>query len=176
MKKATYIFTILALMSITLTKANNDKIFEYFSEKYGNSEIKQDTLLIVEYKTLDINDPMFTQTNIGKDILAEFIANENKNIKSYNENLKKIFKKYYDYPYKIVQEEDLINFPASQYPYVYKRYINTKNGKELYYTRFFMSREEKVSYEDINLNSDRFRARLLIEKDIVLALNDFLME
>ncbi len=173
MKKVIYIFTILTLMKTTLTKSNNNN-FEYFSEKYVNFEIKQDTLLIVEYKTLNINDPVFTQINIDKKKIEEFIEKENEKIRLYNANLHKIFKKHYDYPYKIVQERELINFPSSQYPYVYKRYVDTKNGKDLSYTRFFMSRKGKVLYDDIKLYSHRFRKRLLIEKEIVLALNDFL--
>merc|ERR1711935_886355 len=92
MRHVKYILTVIFLINIGLViKANNDNIFEKFSPQHIDVEIKQNTLLILKYKMLDINDSIFEKISVDKKSIEKFIENENKKIKKYNDSMKKNF-------------------------------------------------------------------------------------
>ncbi len=185
MKKITYMLMVCILLGSMITVAydtgaTNDTIsntiFENFSEEYGTSKIKQKTLLVLKYKKLNINDITLKNLSVDDRTLEKFVKLENKRRERYNKKLQDFFEKYYDFPYKIISEENLERYPPEVFPYIYKRNIDTKNGINLSYTRFFEDRKENISFQDIYLFSHSARERVLVDKDIIKELNYFLME
>ena len=71
------LFSSLFFFVISILNANNDEIFENFSSKYVNSSIKKSSLLVVKYKKLDIDNPVFCQWKMDKNELLKFINEEN---------------------------------------------------------------------------------------------------
>lgn len=167
------LFTLYLLTISYFSLGYNPDIFEKFSSKHVNKNIKHDTLLIVKYEKLSIDNPIFSNMKLSKKVLVEFIESENKKIDKYNEGLTKMFHKNYGYNFLIIDNKELKNYSSEEYPYVYKRYIDYQN-QELVYLRYFMNRKEKIIYNDIYLFSKTTRGKSLVEKDIILALHDFI--
>ena len=76
----------------------------------------------------------------------------------------------------MIEEKDLKNYPSADFPYAYKRYAHIKHYSFIAYSRFFINRKEKQLYKDINLYSSSSRGRMAVEKDIIYALHEFLIE
>lgn len=172
MKKS--IFTGLILIMI-LCVCFGQEIFEQFDKKHVSADVKNHTLLILKYRPLVENEPGLKQDTIKHKTLLKFIKRENTLIEKYNFQLKKAFDYYYSYPFLIIDEEELANYPSSEYPYAYKRYPHVKEDKKIAYSRFFIDRKNKFIYDDINLYSNNSRERVGVEKDIVYALSEFLL-
>lgn len=173
MKKS--IFTGLILIMISLCVCFGQEIFERFDEKHISADVKNHTLLVLKYRPLVENEPGLIQDTIKYKTLLKFIKKENASIEKYNFQLQRAFDYYYSYPFLIIDEKELANYPSSEYPYAYKRYPHVKEDKKIAYSRFFINRKDKIIYDDINLYSNGSRERLGVEKDIIYALSDFLL-
>lgn len=173
MKKS--IFTILIISFLSLCISYGEEIFEHFTEEYGSHDIKNHTLLVLNYKLVKDNEPSFAQDSIKAKTLAKFVRKQNEKIEEHNQELKEAFEDYYDFKFLIIDEKELGNYPSSEYPYAYKRYPHVKNHEFVAYSRFFINRKDKIIYKDINLYSGSTKGRMGVEKDIVYALNEYLL-
>ncbi len=175
MKKIIVILTItLGFVCFAQDYVKED--FEEFSEEYVSREVKNDTLLILKYRELSADEAIFNQDPVKHKVLLKFVHKENIRIELYNYKLEKVFADYYSFPYKIIDEKDLKNYPSSKYPFLYKRYAQVRNNHFVSYSRFFMNRRDKKLYKDLNLFTNHRRERLLVEKDVISALDYFLLE
>lgn len=169
------IISIIAISCIGFVICFGQDVFEYFSEEYVSSDVQHHTLLVLKYRELSVDEAIFNQDPVKYKVLLKFVSKENAKMDEYNRKLERLFKRRYEFPYKIIDEKELVNYSSEEYPFLYKRYAQIKNEEFIAYSRFFMNRKEKKLYKDLNLFASNQRERLLVEKDIVYALNDFLI-
>lgn len=165
---------IFSLLSIGFyIHANDSESFNRFCEKYTHEDIHLHTLLVLKYNFLSIDDPVFSQLDIDREKIINFIEIENKKINQYNKGLEELFLSHYEYNFKVIDEKELRHYSSTDFPFLYKRYINFYINKEPSYARFFMNRKEKFLYKDIHVNHKGYD-HLIAEKNILLELNKFL--
>lgn len=176
MKKSVILtWILLVFCGLSISFAQEDDIFEHFTEEYGSPNIKNYTLLVLKYRPVVENEPGFAQDTINPKTLAKFVKKENELIEKHNQDLKAALADY-PYPYLLIDEKELANYPSSEYPFAYKRYPHVKKVDFIDYSRFFINRKDKKIYKEINLYSSSTHARFGVEKDIIYALSDFLEE
>ncbi len=173
--KKTYLLIVSLLYIGFSSYANGTGSFREFSENYTDENIHLHTLLVLKYKFLSIDDPIFYDLRIDREQLLAFIDKENQKIDQYNKGLEELFLSHYEYNFKIIDEKDLKYHDSAEFPYLYKRYIHFEQGQEPYYARFFMNRKEKILFDDIKVNQRGYN-HLIAEKSILLKLNKFLRQ
>lgn len=169
------LLSISVILGILIPSIAEEKdVFEEFSEEYIHTNISKDTLLIIKYRKVTAQDSIFKNKNFTAEKIEHFIQKENKHIEDYNQKLVLFFTEYYTHPFKIIEEEELQNYPVAKYPYVYHRNLEIKDKTHFAYSRYFTNREEKLTYESINLYTYHSWERVLVDKDIIIALSNFL--
>lgn len=175
MKKLLLSLSVI-LSIIMLSIADENEVFENFSEEYIHSSISEDTLLIIKYRKITEEDTIFRNKNFSAERIKKFIQKENKHIDDYNKKLELFFSEYYTHPFKIIEEEDLSKYPVAKFPFVYNRNLEMKDRTHFAYSRYFLNRDKEITYENINLYTYHPRERVLVDKDIIIALSNFLYQ
>lgn len=153
---------VLILFSVIQFAVGLSQETEFLSSPHLSSDTKNHTLLVFRFEYLDSADVYFDKRNrlVDPKKTQKYIDFENGHIRGHNKHLDHIFE-HYNYEYKLINEDDLSDYPVDEYPFVLQHDVvklvkrnshKSKNGFYSY-TFHFYNRKTGRNYRDINFYS-----------------------